>query len=94
MTQLSHLVDNSTQAVLEFRDKFITAADFAQMASYGVNSIRIPIGHWVVMPAPPYIYGRGLAYLDDAVRWAAEFQLTVVLDLHGAVGSQNGQGQG
>ena len=47
--------------------------------------------------APPitgeeaYITGAGWRRLDDAVRWAEEFGLKLVLDLHGAPGSQNGQ---
>ena len=65
--------------------------DFVLMAERGINSVRIPIGHWIVHPSPPYIYGRGLGYIDDAVRWSREYGQTVLLDLHGAVGSQNGK---
>ena len=38
-----------------------------------------------------YIAGEGWRRLDDAVRWAEEFQLKLLLDLHGAPGSQNGK---
>eukprot|EP00325_Prymnesiales_sp_UTEX-LB-985_P000943 CAMPEP_0174705944 /NCGR_PEP_ID=MMETSP1094-20130205/8973_1 /TAXON_ID=156173 /ORGANISM="Chrysochromulina brevifilum, Strain UTEX LB 985" /LENGTH=409 /DNA_ID=CAMNT_0015904163 /DNA_START=108 /DNA_END=1337 /DNA_ORIENTATION=+ len=83
--------NQSVHTVMAFRNAFITADDFALMSSYGLNSVRIPIGHWVVIPHYPYIHGRGLSYIDDAVRWAKEYNLTVLLDLHGAVGSQNGK---
>jgi len=37
----------------------------------------------------PYIQGQ-LSYLDDAVSWAGRYGLKVIIDLHGAPGSQNG----
>lgn len=37
----------------------------------------------------PYIQGQ-LQYLDMAVGWAGEYGLKVIVDLHGAPGSQNG----
>lgn len=37
----------------------------------------------------PYIQGQ-LRYLDMAVTWAARYGLKVIVDLHGAPGSQNG----
>jgi len=83
--------NGTVDQILQFRDEWITRQDFVIMAQRGINSIRIPIGHWVVHPSPPYIYGRGLGYIDDAVRWSKEFGQTVLLDLHGAVGSQNGK---
>ena len=69
------------------------------MGRVGLNSIRIPIGYWVVSPtdepgAPrtcyPFLRGRGLGYLDDIVACAATAKISVILDLHGAPGSQNG----
>jgi len=41
------------------------------------------------MLGEPYIQGQ-LPYLDDAVSWAASYGLKVIIDLHGAPGSQNG----
>jgi glucan 1,3-beta-glucosidase len=37
----------------------------------------------------PYIQGQ-LPYLDKAVDWAGRYGLKVIIDLHGAPGSQNG----
>ena len=37
----------------------------------------------------PYIDGQ-LPYLDKAVSWAASYGLKLIIDLHGAPGSQNG----
>ena len=56
-----------------------------------LNHVRIPIGYWAfdVAEGEPYIQGA-LHYLKKAVEWAAEYKLQVIIDLHGAPGSQNG----
>ncbi|KAI9664155.1 MAG: exo-1,3-beta-glucanase [Trizodia sp. TS-e1964] len=70
---------------------WITQADFASIATAGLNHVRIPIGYWAVAPldGDPYVQGQ-LAYLDEAIGWARNVGLKVMLDLHGAPGSQNG----
>ena len=89
-----HRARGSQQNLLDLRDAFITRDDFARMSTYGLNSVRIPFGWWTLTEddnaSYPYIRGRGMAYLDDAVAWAREYNLTVILDMHGGVGSQNG----
>ena len=62
------------------------------MKSAGLNAIRIPIGYWAVDAGPdePYVTGQ-YPYLIQAVRWSSEFGFQVMIDLHGAPGSQNGQ---
>lgn len=46
---------------------------------------------WALNPLPgdPYVQGQ-LPILDNAIRWARSAGLKVMLDLHGAPGSQNG----
>ena len=58
---------------------------------YRLNHVRIPIGYWAfeVGPGEPYITGQ-LPYLQKAVTWAGNHNLKVIVDLHGAPGSQNG----
>jgi aryl-phospho-beta-D-glucosidase BglC (GH1 family) len=53
--------------------------------------VRIPIGYWAfdVAPGEPYIQGQK-PYLLNAIGWAAKYNLKVIIDLHGAPGSQNG----
>ena len=59
-----------------------------------LNHVRIPIGYWAfeVGAGEPYISGQ-LPYLQKAVTWAGNHGLKVIVDLHGAPGSQNGCGQ-
>jgi glucan 1,3-beta-glucosidase len=71
---------------------FITRDDFEDMKSTGLNAIRIPIGYWAVdvLSDEPYVTGQ-YPYLIQAVQWSSEFGFQVMIDLHGAPGSQNGQ---
>ncbi|MFZ2726163.1 MAG: glycoside hydrolase family 5 protein [Methylococcaceae bacterium] len=79
---------------------YITRDDFAWLAKVGINSVRLPIGHWLFGRDYPYhqSYGDsrypfvvgGLAIVDKVFTWATEFNLRVVLDLHAAPGCQNG----
>jgi len=70
---------------------WITEADFQQISAAGLNHVRIPIGYWalVALPGDPYVQGQ-LQVLDTALGWARTHGLNVLLDLHGAPGSQNG----
>jgi len=70
---------------------WITEGDFSTMKSYGINMVRIPIGYWSVSPieGDPYVQGA-YEWLGKAVSWAGENGIKVMIDLHGAPGSQNG----
>ncbi|KAL9123731.1 MAG: hypothetical protein Q9217_006868 [Psora testacea] len=72
-------------------DSWITQSDFNAIAAAGLNHVRIPIGYWAVAPVDgdPYVQGQ-LPILDQAIGWARGAGLKVMLDLHGAPGSQNG----
>ncbi|KAI1388124.1 glucan 1,3-beta-glucosidase precursor [Hypoxylon trugodes] len=70
---------------------WITANDFSDIASKGLNFVRIPVGYWSVTPLPgdPYVDGA-YTYLRNSLDWATRNNLKVMIDLHGAPGSQNG----
>jgi len=72
-------------------DSFYSEQDFADIAKAGLNHVRIPVGYWAVKKASgdPYVSGQ-LSRLDKAITWAKNHNLKVVIDLHGAQGSQNG----
>ncbi|KII89968.1 glycoside hydrolase family 5 protein [Plicaturopsis crispa FD-325 SS-3] len=80
-------------------DTWITEDDFDAIAAAGLNHVRVPLGYWSV-PLPsgkgnstvnvsPYIPGAW-TYLLRALNWAKSRGIHVILDLHGAPGSQNG----
>ncbi|PIL31368.1 hypothetical protein GSI_06067 [Ganoderma sinense ZZ0214-1] len=85
--------DRSTaqSALQQHWDTWITEQDFIDIAAAGLNHVRVPIGYWAfdVGSGEPYISGQ-LPYLQKAVGWARNHGLKVIVDLHGAPGSQNG----
>jgi len=72
-------------------DSWATLADFQKIAKAGFNTVRIPIGYWAYSLDSGETYTQGAApYLDNAIDWARQTGLKVMIDLHGAPLSQNG----
>ncbi|RUP52071.1 glycoside hydrolase superfamily [Jimgerdemannia flammicorona] len=73
-------------------DTWVTESDIKQLASYGLNFLRIPIGYWAldVSGGEPYVSGLQVDYVKKAITWAAKYGMYVFVDLHGVPGSQNG----
>ena len=58
-------------------------ADFAQMASWGVDVIRLPVAWHYLEPAPGVFDAEHLrTQVDTVVRFAARHEIGVVLELH------------
>lgn len=70
------------------RETWITEDDFKWIAARGLNAVRLPVGYWALEANPPFV--SGAETLDWAFRTAKAHGLGVLLDLHGAPGSQNG----
>ncbi|MCJ1476332.1 exo-1,3-beta-glucanase [Lambiella insularis] len=81
----------ASSALSSHWNSWIQQDDFNQIAAAGLNHVRIPIGYWAIAPliGDPYVQGQ-LPVLDSAIQWARSAGLKVLLDLHGAPGSQNG----
>ncbi|KAK9479898.1 glycoside hydrolase superfamily [Lipomyces japonicus] len=85
------LGDAASDAFQDHWSTWFTESTVQQLASYGVNTLRIPLGYWSVInnSDEPYVYGAQ-DYLDQAIGWARNAGVKVWVDLHGAPGSQNG----
>lgn len=71
-------------------DSWAQLSDFQKIADSGFNMVRIPVGFWAYDNSnTPYASGAA-PYIDAAIDWARQTGLKVVIDLHGAPGSQNG----
>ena len=83
--------DAASSALTNHWNTWITEGDFSEIAGNGLNHVRIPLGYWAVAPldGDPYVQGQ-LPVLDQAIQWARNAGLRVIIDLHGAPGSQNG----
>ncbi|KAF5359505.1 hypothetical protein D9756_003411 [Leucocoprinus leucothites] len=91
---------NAAQKLLQSHwESWITEDDFIAIKAAGLNHVRIPIGYWSI-PLPssatntststaPYITGAW-PYLLRALNWARKHSIHVIIDIHGAPGSQNG----
>lgn len=70
------------------RERFITAEDFRWIKSCGLNAVRVPVGYWALEAPEPFV--EAADFVDFALDQARENDLKLILDLHGAPGSQNG----
>lgn len=93
-------VGNATAWMEKHWDTWIDEDDFKQMAAKGINTVRIPIGHFSVGPyftrqsafsdyANVYYYSW--RYIARAINWAAKYDMGVLIDMHAAFGAQNDQ---
>ncbi|KAF8526318.1 glycoside hydrolase [Hysterangium stoloniferum] len=91
---LGQLTDyNTTQKMLQNHwATWYTEDDFVAIRNAGLNWVRIPLGYWSVPSnesVAPYHAGA-YPFFKQAVRWARQQGIHVIVDLHGAPGSQNG----
>ena len=101
VTTLCELVDSdpyeAALRMMRHLDTFITASDFAWISAHGFNTVRVPLGYWNAIGSmgsrPAYVPinpAESFKVLDRYFAWARANGLFVMLDLHGAPGSQNG----
>jgi len=83
---------------------FVTEDDFKTMASYNLNAVRLPLGWWQIYDTvggvskaklnqyitPTNYLSGALAYIDKAFEWGGKYGVGIILDIHAAPGSQNG----
>jgi len=69
-----------------WRDCWITREDFVRVKELGLNCVRLPFLH-DSLDAPDGLFPR----IDQAVTWARETGVYLILDLHGTPGRQSGQ---
>jgi glucan 1,3-beta-glucosidase len=74
---------------------WITESDIQAIKSYGFNSLRVPIGYWNILSDPYHRYAPqnpevSHRYLNWLFQITQQYELSILIDLHGAPGSQNG----
>ena len=70
------------------RHTFITKDDFTWLKAHGIKTVRLPVGWWLFDADPPYVSAEETFF--NALSWARDLDMTVVLDVHAAPGCQNG----
>ncbi|KDO35470.1 hypothetical protein SPRG_00317 [Saprolegnia parasitica CBS 223.65] len=81
------------------RDEWITEDDIKEIASFGMNMVRVPVGWWIYEKPEEtdwqHFTPGGLEYLDRLMNeWAIKYNVAVLLDIHATKGSQNGREHG
>jgi len=81
----------ASQALKGHWDTWVTQSDLQKLAANGITHLRVPVGYWIVdiQQNEPFVKG-GMTYLQRLLGWANNIGLKVIVDLHGAPGSQNG----
>lgn len=72
---------------------FINAEDFAVIASWGLDHVRIPVDYNVVQTEEGEYKEEGFLLLDKAFRWCEKHGLKTVLDLHKTKGFSFDKGE-
>jgi glucan 1,3-beta-glucosidase len=78
----------------EHRKTWITEDDIKEIASFGLNTVRVPVGYWIAgfdktggNDWETFAPG-GIAYLDSLIKdWANTHNIAVMISIHGAKGS-------
>lgn len=78
------------------RDSFIVESDFAFIKDRGLDSVRLPIPHFVFGDDADFCspYVGCLEYVDKCFDLAEKYGLSVLIDMHTAPDSQNGYDNG
>lgn len=71
---------------------WITQEDINLIKSYGLNTVRIPLGFWIheeLVQSGEHFPRGGLSYLENVCRMATSAGLYIILGLHAAPGGQS-----
>ncbi|KAH8918437.1 glycoside hydrolase family 5 protein [Atractiella rhizophila] len=84
------MTERNAQAGFESHwDQWITEQDIIQIANWGLNTVRIPVGYWIVDGAraasDPYATG-GFSRLQRLLQWCNTHNVYAIIDLHAAPG--------
>ena len=74
-------------------DGFITEPDFAQIARWGFDHVRIPIDYDVIQNKDGTMKPEGLRRIDGALALCEKYGLNTVLDLHKTQGFSFDEGE-
>ncbi|KAM3136776.1 hypothetical protein pb186bvf_011035 [Paramecium bursaria] len=81
----------------QHRSQWITEKDIIEIAKFGLNTVRVPVGYWLAgfdktggNSWQTFAPGA-LKYLDTLIKnWALNHNVAVLISIHAAKGSQNG----
>lgn len=83
--------DQAVGTLRDHYDNFVTEKDFEQIASYGLNHVRVPFPYWGVKTykGDPYLKVNQYDKLKEAAGWAKNHNLKMIIELHTVPGGAN-----
>jgi endoglucanase len=78
------------ELVKVYQDNYWTTSDFDNCAALGINCIRLPIWYMNLVDFNGNYLSNAFEKIDWFIQQAGQRGIYVILDLHGAPGSQNG----
>lgn len=76
-------IPQGKERLAEHRNSYIREDDFTWLKQHSIKIIRVPIGFWTIEKSE-------ISHLDRAMSLASKYDIKVLIDFHGAPGSQNG----
>lgn len=67
-------------------DTFITEEDIRQIASWGLDHVRLPISYRLIEAGEGVYLEEGFSYIDQCIYWCQKYKLKLILDLHSTAG--------
>lgn len=74
-------------------DHFIEEKDFAKIASWGADHVRLPFDYNIVQKEDGSLIEDGFVRLQKAIDWSKKYNLKIVLDLHKTKGFSFDKGE-
>lgn len=70
----------------EHFETFIQEKDVEQVASWGLDHVRVPVDFDIIEDGKLNMKEEGLAYIDNCIAWCKKYGLHMILDLHKTYG--------
>jgi hypothetical protein len=74
-----------------YEENYVNEEDIKAIASFGINSIRLPFSYKMLCLKRGKYIEEGFKLFDKVIDWCKKYNLYLILDMHCAPGSQNGQ---
>ena len=83
----SLLGDKAETVIRKHRETYIQESDFQWLINHGINSVRIPVGHWIFKGNNHFVATPDI--LDKAVDWCEKYNINCFFSLHALPGHQS-----
>lgn len=74
-----------------YENNYVNEADIKAISEMGLNSIRLPFSYKMLSLKRGEYLESGFKLIDKVIEWCKKYNLYLILDMHCAPGSQNGQ---